>query len=74
MVTAARSSSYGKMLMLINMSETSVTEIVDLSAYNPSGGSGNLYRMSSTSMTTGSISGASQSITFAPGETVVFTF
>lgn len=73
-VTAARSSSYGDMLMMINMSEAPNTQTVDLSQYNPSGGNGTIYRMTWNSLTNASISGTSENITFAPGETVVWTF
>jgi hypothetical protein len=70
MVTAARTSSYGNMLMLVNMAEAPDTEFVDLSEYNPVGGTGTIYRMTATALTQGSISGTSTQLTFAPGETI----
>ena len=74
MVTAARTSSYGKMLMMINFLEGPATETVDLSEYNPAGGPGTMYRMTPASLTTQPVSGTSQQITFAAGETIVWTF
>jgi hypothetical protein len=74
MVTGARTSSYGNMLMMTNWNEVSDTETVSLSPYNPSGGAGTMYRMTATSLTQGSVSGLSAQLTFAPGETIVFTF
>ena len=74
MVTGARTSSYGKMLMMTNWQQTSDTETVNLAEYNPSGGTGTMYRMSATSLTQGTVSGLSTQLTFGPGETIVFTF
>jgi len=74
MVTAARSSAAGNLLMMINFTETQVTETIDLSAYNPNGMAGILYRMSSTSFTQSGTTGNSQQVTFAPGETLVWAF
>ena len=66
LVTAARTSSYGNMLMVINMAEGPDTELVDLSQYNPTGGTGTMYRMTAAALTQSSISGTSAQVTIAP--------
>ena len=48
-VTAARTSSYGRLLMMTNFAENSDAEVVDLSPYNEDGGSGTMYTMTGTS-------------------------
>jgi hypothetical protein len=47
---------------------------IDLTPYNPSGGSGTMYMMSGEELSEQSVTGTSLQITFAPGETVAFTF
>jgi hypothetical protein len=74
MVTGARTSSVGNMLMMTNWQETSADEAINLAEYNPSGGTGTMYRMTATSFTQGTVSGLSTQVTFGPGETIVFTF
>jgi len=74
MVTTARASSYGKMLMMTNFSEANDTETVDFSEYNPTGTTATMRRMTGTSLTSTVVSGASQQVTFQPGETIVWTF
>ena len=59
---------------MTNFAETNVTQTVDLNEYNPGKSAGSLYRMTSTSLTKASTSGTSQQVTFAPGETIVWTF
>jgi len=73
-VTAVRTSSRGNLLMMINFTETQVTETIDLSNVNPTGGAGTLYRMSSTALSNGSVSGTAEQVTFAPGETLAWVF
>ena len=73
-ITAARSSSYGNLLLITNYNDAPVTEAIDLSQYNPYGDSGTLYRLNTTSLTTSSISGTSTTLTMLGGETLAFTF
>jgi hypothetical protein len=47
---------------------------IDLSAYNPSGGTGTMYTMSGEELDHQLFTGTSAQVTFAPGETVAFTF
>jgi hypothetical protein len=74
MVTAARTSSYGTLLLMTEFANTPQTVTVDLSAYNPSGGTGTMYTMTGEELNHQSISGTSAKVTFAPAETVAFTF
>jgi hypothetical protein len=74
MVTAARTSSYGTLLLMTEFANTPQTVTVDLSAYNPSGGAGTMYTMTGEELNQQSISGTSAQVTFAPAETVAFTF
>jgi hypothetical protein len=74
MVTAARTSSYGTLLLMTEFANSPQVVNVDLSAYNPSGGAGTMYTMTSEELNHQSISGTSVQVTFAPAETVAFTF
>ncbi len=74
MVTAARTSSYGALLLMTEFADTPQVVNVDLSAYNPSGGAGTMYTMNGEELTQQGISGTSVQVTFAPAETVAFTF
>jgi hypothetical protein len=74
MVTAARTSSYGTLLLMTEFANSSQVVNVDLSAYNPSGGAGTMYTMTGEELNQQSISGTSVQVTFAPAETVAFTF
>jgi len=70
---AARTGPNGELLMVTNHSEAPVTETISLSEYN-TGGPGVLYRATPASFTIGAFTGSSQTLTFAPGETVAWTF
>ena len=74
MVTAARTSSYGTLLMMTEFANSPQVVNVDLNAYNPSGGAGTMYHMTGEELNHQSISGTSVQVTFAPAETVAFTF
>ena len=74
MITGARTSSYGTLLMMTEFATSPEVVNVDLTPYNPSGGSGTMYIMSAEELSEQSVSGTSLQITFAPGETVAFTF
>jgi hypothetical protein len=74
MITAARMSSYGTLLLMTEFANTPQVVTVDLSPYNPSGGTGTMYTMSGEELNQQSVSGTSAQITFAPAETVAFTF
>ena len=74
MVTAARTSSYGTLLLMTEFADSPQVVNVDLSAYNPSGGAGTMYTMNGEELNHQSISGTSVQVTFAPAETVAFTF
>jgi hypothetical protein len=74
MVTAARTSSYGTLLLMTEFANSPQVVNVDLTAYNPSGGTGTMYTMSGEELNHQSISGTSAQVTFAPAETVAFTF
>jgi hypothetical protein len=74
MVTAARTSSYGTLLLMTEFANSPQVVTVDLSAYNPSGGMGTMYTMNGEELNHQSISGTSAQVTFAPAETVAFTF
>jgi hypothetical protein len=74
MVTAARTSSYGTLLLMTEFANTSQTMKVDLRPYNPSGGAGTMYTMTGEQSTKQSVSGTSMQVTFAPAQTVAFTF
>jgi hypothetical protein len=74
MITGARASFYGSMLMMTNFLEAPVTETVDFSEYNRGGGQGVVYRMSAKSLDKSVVSGPTQQVTFAPGETIVYVF
>jgi hypothetical protein len=74
MVTTARTSSYGNMLMMTNFSEGTDTETVDFSEYNPTGKTATMRRMTGSSLTSTVVSGTSQQVSFQPGETIVWTF
>jgi hypothetical protein len=75
MITGARISSYGTLLMMTNYSEEpNLVVPIDLSEYNPSGGPGTMYQMTASSLIQQSISGTYAQVNFAPGETVAFTF
>jgi hypothetical protein len=74
MVTAARTSSYGTLLLMTEFADSSQVVNINLSAYNPSGGPGTMYTMTGEELNQQSISGTSTEVTFAPGETVAFTF
>ena len=74
MVTAARTSSYGALLLMTEFANTAQMVNVDLSAYNPSGGAGTMYTMTGEELNQQSVSGTSVQVTFAPAETVAFTF
>jgi hypothetical protein len=74
MVTAARTSSFGTLLLMTEFADSPQAVHVDLSAYNPSGGDGTMYTMNGEELTHQSISGTSIALTFAPAETVAFTF
>jgi hypothetical protein len=74
MITAARTSSNGILLLMTEFANTPQTVTVDLSAYNPSGGAGTMYTMTGEELNQQSISGTSVQVTFAPAETVAFTF
>jgi hypothetical protein len=63
------------MLLMVSFSEAPVTETVDLTEYNPSGGAGTLYRASGyQAVSSTSMSGRIQTVTFQPGEAIAFTF
>ncbi len=74
MVTAARTSTYGTMLLMTEFANTPQVVNVDLSAYNPSGGAGTMYTMNGEELSQQSVSGTSAQVTFGPTETVAFTF
>jgi hypothetical protein len=74
MVTAARISSYGTLLLMTEFANTPQVVTVDLSPYNPTGGTGTMYTMNGEELNQQSISGTSVQVTFAPAETVAFTF
>ncbi len=74
MVTAARTSSYGTLLLMTEFANSPQVVKVDLSAYNPSGGVGTMYTMNGEELNHQSVSGTSVQVTFGPGETVAFTF
>jgi len=74
MVTAARASSYGTLLLMTEFADSPQVVNVDLSLYNPSGGAGTMYTMNGEELNHQSISGTSVAVTFAPAETVAFTF
>ena len=74
MVTAARTSSYGTLLLMTEFANSPQVVKVDLSAYNPSGGVGTMYTMNGEELSQQSVSGTSAQVTFAPGGTVAFTF
>jgi hypothetical protein len=74
MVTAARTSSYGTLLLMTEFANSSQVVNVDLTPYNPSGGTGTMYTMNGEELNHQSISGTSAQVTFAPAETVAFTF
>ena len=74
MITSARTSNYGTLLMLTEFADSPQVVNVDLSPYNPSGGAGTMYIMTGEQLDHQSVSGTSKQITFAPGETVAFTF
>jgi hypothetical protein len=74
MVTAARTSSYGILLLMTEFADSFQAVNIDLSAYNPSGGTGTMYIVTGEELSEQSISGTSKQVTFAPGETVAFTF
>ena len=74
-VTAARTSSYGTLLMMTYFGNAASAPVsIDLSSYNPSGGAGTMYLMNGESSTHQVISGTSTQVTFAPAQTVAFTF
>lgn len=73
-ITGARTSSYGTLLMMTEFATSPQAVRIDLTPYNPSGGSGTMYVMSGEELSQQSVSGTSLQITFAPGETVAFTF
>ena len=74
MITSARTSNYGTLLMLTEFADSPQVVNVDLSPYNPSGGAGTMYIMTGEQLDHQSVSGTSKQITFSPGETVAFTF
>jgi len=74
MITGARTSSYGTLLMMTEFATSPEVVNIDLTPYNPSGGSGTMYMMSGEELSEQSVTGTSLQITFAPGETVAFTF
>jgi hypothetical protein len=74
MITGARTSSYGTLMMMTEFATSPEVVNVDLTPYNPSGGSGTMYIVSGEELSEQSVSGTSLQITFAPGETVAFTF
>jgi hypothetical protein len=74
MITGARTSSYGTLLMLTEFDNSPQVVNVDFSPYNPSGGAGTMYTMSGEELNQQSVSGTSMQVTFAPGETIAFTF
>ncbi len=74
MVTAARTSSYGSLLLMTEFADSSQVVNVDLSGYNLSGGTGTMYTMNGEGLNQQSISGTSVQVIFAPAETVAFTF
>jgi hypothetical protein len=74
MITGARTSSYGTLLMMTEFGSSPQVVNVDLSPYNPSGGAGTMYTMSGEELNQQSVSGTSMQVTFAPGETIAFTF
>jgi hypothetical protein len=73
-ITGARTSFYGSMLMMTNFLEAPVTETIDLSEYNRGGGQGTMYRMNAKSLDKSVVSGLTQKVTFAPGDTIVYIF
>jgi hypothetical protein len=74
MVTSARASSYGMLLLLTEFADAPQAVNIDLTPYNPSGGPGTMYSMNGESLTQQDVSGTALQVTFTPGETVAFTF
>jgi len=74
MVTTARTSSYGMLLMMTEFADSPQVVNINLAPYNPSGAPGTMYIMNGESSTQQIISGTVLEVTFNPGETVAFTF
>jgi hypothetical protein len=74
MITGARTSSYGTLLLMTEFATSPQMVTVDLSPYNPSGGNGTMFLMTGEELSQQSVSGTSIQVNFAPGETVAFTF
>ena len=74
MVTCARTSSYGTLLMMTSFADSPQVVNIDLTPYNQSGGAGTMYTMNSEQLTQQDVSGTSMQVSFTSGETIAFTF
>jgi hypothetical protein len=73
-ITAARTSAYGNLLLMTDFADAPELITIDLSPYNTFGGTGTMYLVNGEQFTQQKISGTSLQVTFTPGLTVGFTF
>ena len=73
-ITAARTSAYGNLLLLTEFADGPELVTIDLSPYNGFGGAATMYTMNGEQLTQQEVSGNSVPILFTPGLTIGFTF